>query len=107
MIDVGHSIALIAVMTGVILLTRYLPFLIFSKGVPEPVVYLGKVLPGAIMGMLVVYCLKDMTFLEAPYGAAEVLGVLIVVAVHKWRHNTMLSLLIGTAAYMLLVQAVF
>jgi branched-subunit amino acid transport protein AzlD len=107
MIDVGHSIALIAVMTGVILLTRFLPFLIFSKGAPEPIVYLGKVLPSAIMGMLVVYCLKDMTFLEAPYGAAEILGVLIVIAVHKWRHNTMLSLLVGAVAYMFLVQAVF
>ena len=68
---------------------------------------LGKVLPSAIMAMLVVYCLRNMTFLEAPYGAAEIIAVAAVVLVHKWRHSTMLSLVAGTAVYMLLVQAVF
>lgn len=107
MIDLGHSLALVAVMAAVNALTRFLPFWVFSKGVPKAVVYLGKVLPSAIMAMLVVYCLRNMTFLEAPYGAAEMIAVAVVVLIHKWRHSTMLSLVAGTAVYMLLVQAVF
>lgn len=107
MIDLGHSLALVAVMAAVNALTRFLPFWVFSKGVPKAVVYLGKVLPSAIMAMLVVYCLRNMTFLAAPYGAAEMIAVAVVVLIHKWRHSTMLSLVAGTAVYMLLVQAVF
>ena len=107
MIDVGHSLALVGVMVLVNALSRYLPFWVFSRGVPGAVIYLGKVLPAAIMGMLVVYCLRNMTFLQAPYGAAEILAVAVVVLVHKWRHNTMLSLILGTACYMLLVQTIF
>lgn len=107
MIDLGHSLALVAVMAAVNALSRFLPFWVFSRGVPKAVVYLGKVLPSAIMAMLVVYCLRNMTFLEAPYGAAEVIAVAVVVLIHQWRHSTMLSLVAGTAVYMLLVQAVF
>lgn len=107
MIDVGHSIALLAVIAGVNLLSRYLPFWIFSKGAPRPVVYLGKVLPSAVIGMLLVYCLKNMTFLAAPYGAAEIIAIAAVVLIHKWRHNVMISILTGTVLYMLLVQVVF
>ena len=107
MIDVGHSIALLAVIAGVNLLSRYLPFWIFSKGAPKPVVYLGKVLPSAVIGMLLVYCLKNMTFLAAPYGAAEIIAIAAVVLIHKWRHNIMISILTGTVLYMLLVQVVF
>lgn len=105
--NLTHSLALVAVMVIVNALSRCLPFWVFSKGVPKPVVYLGKVLPSAIMAMLVVYCLRNMTFLEAPYGAAEVIAVIVVVLIHKWRHSTMLSLIGGTACYMLLVQVVF
>lgn len=107
MINVSHSIALLAVLIAVNFLSRFLPFWIFSKGVPKPIIYLGKVLPGAVIGMLVVYCLKDMTFLAPPYGAAEVIAVIVVALVHKWRHNIMLSILSGTVLYMLLVQMVF
>ena len=107
MIDVGHSIALHAVIAGVNLLSRYLPFWIFSKGAPRPVVYLGKVLPSAVIGMLLVYCLKNMTFLAAPYGAAEIIAIAAVVLIHKWRHNIMISILTGTVLYMVLVQVVF
>lgn len=107
MTGAAHSLALIAVIVIVNALSRFLPFWVFSKGVPGPVVYLGRVLPSAIMAMLVVYCLRSMTFLEAPYGAAEVIAVAVVVLIHKWRHSTMLSLIGGTACYMLLVQVVF
>ena len=107
MIDMGHSLALAAVMIAINALSRFLPFWVFSKGVPEPVAYLGRVLPAAIMGMLVVYCLRNMTFLESPYGGAEAIAVAVVVLVHKGRHSTMLSLVAGTAVYMLLIQVVF
>ena len=89
--------------------TRFLPFLIFRKGqkTPELIIYLGKVLPYAIMGMLVVYCLKDASWLAYPYGIPELIGCVAVAALHIWRRNTLLSIGVGTVLYMLLVQFVF
>ena len=69
MINVGQSLAIIAVTAAVTALIRFLPFLIFHKGTPKPILYLGEVLPFAVMGMLVVYCLKNTSFISAPYGA--------------------------------------
>ena len=74
---------------------------------PAPVVYLSNVLPYAIMGMLVVYCLKSTPVLESPHGLPELTSVALVVALHKWKHNTLLSIVSGTVAYMLLIQLVF
>ena len=96
-----------AVVAGVTALLRFLPFTVFEKKVPAPVAYLGKVLPFAIMAMLVVYCLRDTSFLTAPYGIPEALAVLAVVILHKWKHHTLLSILGGTAVYMVLVQVIF
>ena len=107
MINVGQSLAIIAVTAAVTALIRFLPFLIFNKGTPKPILYLGEVLPFAVMGMLVVYCLKNTSFISAPYGAPELLAILFVVIVHKWKHNTLLSVAGGTICYMLLVQMVF
>ena len=107
MIDVSKSLAIIAVTAVVTALIRFSPFLIFHKGTPKPILYLGKVLPHAVMGMLVVYCLKNTSFISAPFGAPELLAILFVVIVHKWRHNTLLSMAGGTLCYMLLVQVVF
>ena len=107
MINVGQSLAIIAVTAAVTALIRFLPFLIFHKGTPKPILYLGEVLPFAVMGMLVVYCLKNTSFISAPYGAPELLAILFVVLVHKWKHNTLLSVAGGTICYMLLVQMVF
>ncbi|MBQ6875326.1 MAG: AzlD domain-containing protein [Lachnospiraceae bacterium] len=107
MINVGQSLAIIAVTAAVTALIRFLPFLIFHKGTPKPILYLGEVLPFAVMGMLVVYCLKNTSFISAPYGAPELLAILFVVIVHKWKHNTLLSVAGGTICYMLLVQMVF
>ncbi len=102
-----HTFALIAVIAVVTLLLRALPFLIFSgRKTPAFVTYLGKVLPYAIMGMLVVYCLKDTTVLSFPYGIPELLACGVVVLLHLWRKNTLLSIGAGTAFYMLLVQVV-
>lgn len=104
-----HRIFMIAIMVGVTALIRFLPFLIFSgkQETPPIISYLGKVLPYAIMGMLVVYCLKGVSFSASPYGAPEILGVATVVALHLWKHNTLLSIAGGTIFYMLLVQLVF
>ena len=104
-----NKVALIAVAALVTMSTRFLPFLIFGekRKTPELVTYLGKVLPCAIMGMLVVYCLKDVTVLQAPYGIPEALGILFVALLHLWKGNSLLSIGAGTVFYMLLVQLVF
>ena len=104
-----HDILLIVVVGLVTALTRFLPFLIFGekRKTPEIVTYLGKVLPFAIMGMLVVYCLKDVEFLSAPFGAPELISIAITAGLHIWRRNSLLSIGIGTVSYMMLVQLVF
>lgn len=104
-----HDLILIAVMTLVTMATRFLPFLIFGekRETPPLVTYLGQVLPFAIMGMLVVYCLKDVAFLSAPFGAPEILGCAIVAMLHLWKRNSLLSIGVGTVCYMLMVQFVF
>jgi branched-subunit amino acid transport protein AzlD len=103
-----HTFLLIAVIAVVTYLLRSLPFLIFSgRKTPAFVTYLGKVLPYAIMGMLVVYCLKDTTVLSWPYGIPELLACIVVVLLHLWRKNTLLSIAVGTACYMVLIQVVF
>lgn len=104
-----HDILLIAVAAVVTAATRFLPFLIFRKkeSTPAIVTYLGQVLPCAIMGMLVVYCMKDVPFLSAPYGAPEFIGCAIVAALHIWKRNSLLSIGVGTVCYMLMVQLIF
>ena len=88
---------------------RFAPFLIFGRGRETPglITYLGKVLPYAIMGMLVVYCLKDVSLAHAPFGIPELLGCLIVAGLRIWRRNTLLSIAAGTVSYMLMVQFLF
>ena len=104
-----HDIALIAVTALVIAATRFLPFLIFGekRQTPAIITYLGQVLPFAIMGMLVVYCLKDVAFLSAPFGAPEIIGCVIVAVLHLWKRNSLLSIGVGTVAYMVMVQVIF
>ncbi len=104
-----HDVLLVAVAALVTMATRFLPFLIFGENRPTPklVVYLGKVLPFAIMGMLVIYCMKDVAFLSAPFGAPELICCGLVAALHVWKRNSLLSIAVGTVAYMLLVQLVF
>ena len=104
-----HNFIMIIVCTLVTMLTRFLPFLIFNehRKTPEIILYLGKVLPCAIMGMLVVYCLKDVAFLSAPFGIPELLGIAVVALLHIWKRNSLLSIGVGTVFYMVLVQLVF
>ena len=102
-----RSAVLIAVMAGVTILLRALPFLIFRKHTPAYISYLGKVLPAAIIGMLVIYCLKDTAVTRAPFGAPELIAGLAVVGLQVWKRSPLLSILGGTVLYMILVQAVF
>lgn len=105
--NAAYSALLVAVMSVVTILLRAAPFLVFKKKTPAYVMYLGRVLPAAIIGLLVVYCLKDTKLLSAPYGAPELIAGLLVVGVHAWKRNTLLSILAGTAVYMFLTQLVF
>lgn len=100
------TIAVCALVTAAL---RFLPFLIFGENrkTPPVITYLGRVLPFSIMGMLVVYCLKDMTFSAAPFGIPEIIGCATVAGLHIWKRNTLLSIGIGTVVYMLLVQFIF
>ena len=104
-----HAVLLVAVTSAVTILLRFLPFAVFSgnRKTPAYVTYLGKVLPYAIMGMLVIYCLKDVTFFSGNHGIPEAICVILVVILHKWKHNSLLSIFVGTVVYMLLVQMVF
>ena len=102
-----RSAVLIAVMAIVTILLRFLPFIVFRKNTPAYISYLGKVLPQAIIGMLVIYCLKDVTFSAAPYGIPELIAVLAVIGMQVWKRNSLVSILSGTAIYMLLIQMVF
>lgn len=89
--------------------TRYLPFLIFSGKKPTPhyIQYLGKALPSAIFGMLVVYCLKNVSPLTENHGLPELIAVAVTVGLHIWKRQMLLSIAGGTVCYMLLVQVVF
>jgi branched-subunit amino acid transport protein AzlD len=103
----AYSALLVAIMSVVTILLRAAPFLVFKNKAPAYVMYLGRVLPPAIIGMLVVYCLKDTKILSAPFGASELIACLLVVGLHVWKRNILLSILAGTVAYMLLTQLVF
>ena len=102
-----HSFVLVLVIAAVTIGLRFLPFVVFSHGAPRTVVYLSTTLPYAIMGMLCVYCLKNIDFSVMPFGLSEIVAVIIVILLHKWRHSTLLSILGGTAVYMLFVQILF
>ncbi len=99
----------IAVSAAVTILLRFLPFAVFGrlKTTPKIITYLSKALPFAIMAMLVVYCLKSVSVTAYPFGLPELIGVTVVVLLHIWKRNTLLSIIGGTAVYMILIQLVF
>ena len=100
------TIAVVALGTMV---TRFLPFLIFPAGKETPrfIQYLGKALPGAVFGLLLVYCLKHVSFLTGSHGLPEIIAIAVVVVLHLWKRQMLLSVAGGTICYMLLVQMVF
>ena len=103
-----HSILIVAVVAIVTIALRFLPFFIFGgkKETPEVILFLGKVLPYAIMGMLVIYCLRSIPGGSITAGAAQLFACAVVAVLHIWKRNTLLSIIGGTAIYMVLVQCV-
>lgn len=91
------------------MLTRFVPFLIFRPDKPTPhyVQYLGKVLPSAVFGLLVIYCLRNVTIFAGSHGVPELISIALVVALHLWKRQMLLSIAGGTICYMLLVQLAF
>ncbi len=104
-----RSLIIILLVALTTLATRAIPFILFPQGkkVPKAVEYLGKVLPPAVIGMLVVYCFKSMNVISAPFGLPELIAGIIVVLLHVWKRNNLLSIGVGTVLYMVLVQYVF
>lgn len=103
-----QAITIGAVVLGTVL-TRSLPFLIFPAGkeTPEFIKYLGRVLPPAVFGMLVIYCLRNVDFLTGNHGAPELIAIAAVIALHVWKRQMLLSIAGGTVIYMLLIQRIF
>lgn len=108
-LSAGMSFLIILVVALTTFATRVIPFLVFPKGkeIPRTIQYLGKVLTPAVIGMLVVYCLKNIAVLSAPFGIPELISVLVVAILHIWKRNNLLSIGVGTVLYMFLIQIVF
>lgn len=102
-----NAVMLIAAMALTTAALRFIPFLLFSKRTPPFIAYLGRVLPAALIGMLVVYCLKDVRLDVAPHALPELIAAVCVVALQAWKRNSLLSILGGTVLYMALIQIVF
>lgn len=101
-------ITIAAVVLGT-MITRFIPFIIFPAGKPTPkyIQYLGKALPGAVFGLLVIYCLKNVNIFTGTHGIPEAIAIAVVAALHLWKRQMLLSIAGGTVIYMLLIQFVF
>ena len=102
-----NAAILIGVMAPVTMLLRFLPFWVFQKETPPYIAYLGRVLPSAMVGMLVIYCLKDVRLSSAPHGLPELIACACVAVLQIWKRNSLLSILAGTIVYMVFIQMVF
>ena len=100
-----YIIMIIAVMAIVTILLRFLPFILFDHGeeLPKRITYLGKVLPQAVMSMLLIYCLRNINFIDKNHCFSELICVGVVVLLHSWKRNTLLSIGVSTILYMILV----
>ena len=102
--NAGILVAAMAVTTA---LLRFIPFIAFRKNTPKYITYLGKVLPPAMIGLLVVFCLKDTSVTAYPFGIPELIAAATVVGAQIWKRNAIISILAGTVVYMVLIQMVF
>ena len=109
MMTVPQQVVTIALCVAGTMLTRFLPFLVFSprKETPGYIQYLGKALPCAVFGMLVIYCLKNVSLFTGSHGLPEFIAIAVTIALHLWRKQMLLSIAGGTACYMVLVQFLF
>lgn len=107
--NVTQQIITIAMVVLGTVLTRFLPFIVFPSGKPTPnyVQYLGKVLPSAVIGLLVIFCFKDVSLSSGSHGIPEFIAVAVIALLHFWKKKMFLSILVGTIVYMILVQMVF
>ncbi|MDO4198619.1 MAG: AzlD domain-containing protein [Erysipelotrichaceae bacterium] len=103
----NNALVLILVSAAVTIAIRFAPFVIFNKKTPKIISDLSELLPSAIMGMLVVYCLKDISFVSLSGFMPMIIGVVSVIIIQKLRHNILLSIALGTVLYMFLVQVIF
>ncbi len=105
----SQQIITVAMVVFGTMLTRFLPFLLFPARKPTPkyIQYLGNVLPSAVFGLLVIYCLKDVTLFTGSHGIPELISILFVIVLHLWKRQMLVSIAGGTVCYMLLVQYVF
>ena len=105
----SQEIITVAMVVLATMLTRFLPFLVFPEGKPTPkyIQYLGKVLPAAVFGLLIVYSLKNVSVYSGSHGIPELISIALVTALHLWKRQMLLSIAGGTVCYMLLVQLVF
>ena len=101
------ELGIILTMAAVTALLRFTPFIVFRRRTPAYIAYLGRVLPPALIGMLVIYCFKDVRFASAPYGLPELIAAVCIVLLQLWKRSSLVSILGGTAIYMALVQLVF
>lgn len=104
-----QQIITVAMVVLATMLTRFLPFLVFPEGKPTPkyVRYLGKALPPAVFGLLIIYCLKNVSIFAGSHGIPELIAIVLVIVLHLWKRQMLLSIAGGTICYMLLVQFVF
>ena len=101
--SIGYALAMIAVAAVCTFATRVAPFLLFNGKKPIP----GATLPPAVIALLVVYCLKNVGWVTGTHGVPELLCIALTAVLHVWKHNNLLSIGVGTAAYMILIQTVF
>ncbi|WP_206460837.1 branched-chain amino acid transporter permease [Anaerovorax sp. IOR16] len=106
-ISPGYAFLMVVVMSVVIMGQRATPFFLFTKGTPKAIDYIGQALPPAVMAMLIIYCLKNVSLTSFPFGLPEFLSIAFVGIVHLWKHNNLISILGGTILYMFLIQVVF
>ncbi len=109
MMTMTQQIITIALCVAGTMLTRFLPFMVFNGKRPTPryIQYLGKVLPGAVFAMLVIYCLRNVSFVSGSYGIPEFIGIGVTAGLHLWKRQMLLSIAGGTVCYMMLVQFLF
>lgn len=107
--DMTKKLAIVGAMAGATVITRFLPFIFFPAGrkTPKYVIWLSLTLPYAAIGLLVIYCLRNLSLFSYPYGLPELLSIGVIALLHRLKGNSLLSIGGGTAVYMVLVQTVF
>ena len=108
-LNVGQTLLVVFIIAAITFLIRVTPFILFpsNKKTPQYILYLGRVLPNAIIGMLIIFCIKNVSFLKFPFGLPEAVAIIFIIAIHTWKRNTLFSIGGGTILYMFLVQVIF